>query len=145
MVDLLIFQNTAPSGERLLSLRFANLITTGIQKLAQTFTYLFLTAQGSVATAPDIGTGFLPAVQSGALIDEASLNNQFKFDADKVRRSMIATARASNLPADETLASVALQGFMLDKASSLLKLSVRLTSAAGVSWILYLPIPTVIR
>ena len=116
-----------------------------IQKLAQTFTYLFLTIKGSIQTAPDVGTNFLSAVQSGALKDEASLNNEFKFDADTVRRSMIATARASNLPADETLASVILQGYTLDKQNSMLKLSVRLTSAAGTSWVLYLPIPTVIR
>ena len=37
------------------------------------------------------------------------------------------------------------QGYTLDKANSMLKLSVRLTSAAGASWTLYLPIPTVIR
>ena len=146
-VDLLIFQGTAPEGEKLLHLGFGTggEVTTGIQKLVQSVLILLMTELGSVPDVPDLGTDFFTAARIGAMRDEASVQSTFMLAAEQVRQKLLFEATANGLPDDETVRSIALQSFQIDKAASKLTLYIRITSAAGTTRNVYLPIPVAIQ
>ena len=149
MVDLLIFQGTKPTGEQRITLGFGDVggeITTGIQKLAQMFTTLFLTETGSIPSQPNRGTGFVTAVRFGRIKDEQSVQAEFSLAAEAVRSQLaLAEEEAVNVPADESLSSSILANYTLDKNSGNLILYVDITSNAGTSKTIYLPVPVPIR
>lgn len=143
LVDLFIFQQAKLRGEQKLQLGFGTegQITTGIQKLAQTFTILFLTEIGSVPQMPARGTSFVTAVRQGRIIDESAVQAEFAVAVDQVRAILDLEAEATNPPPDETFASAVLERFVLDKVASNLILYVLLTSAAGTEHNLFIPLP----
>jgi hypothetical protein len=142
-VDLLIFQNSAPVGETKITLGFgvAGEVTTGIQKLVQSFALLFLTEQGSVLYAPTLGSEFVTAMRQGLIRDESDVESNFALAVESVRQTLDLAADEEDLPEDETFESAELQSFSLDKASSTLTLVVKVNSAAGSSRELFLPLP----
>jgi len=146
-VDLFIFQGAKPSAMQPITMSFgaAGQITTGIQKLAQTFATLFLTERGSVALKPDQGTAFVAALRGGRINDEAKLQAEFGFAAKDTLRLLTTAARRQQLPADERLKTVKLLDFTLDKPNSKITLTVGLQSVAGSTYTLYLPVSVPIR
>lgn len=144
LIDLFIFQGAQPTKEQKIHLGFGigGAVTTGIQKMAQTFAILFLTETGSVPSAPTRGTGFITAIRQGAIIDEASLQSEFVLAAQLVKNFMALEAEITNPPLDETLADATLKNFDLDEGAGKITIYVLLTSAAGTSWDLYLPLNT---
>jgi hypothetical protein len=146
-VDLLSFQNTAPTGERRVHLGFGNTgkVTTGIQKLCQKFTQLFLTDLGSNQYSPNNGTDFILRVQQGAIRDESDVVVEFSVAAEKVRRVLALSADNNVTPDDERFVSATLSRFTLDKANSKLSLYVIVNSAAGESRDIVLPVPYAIK
>lgn len=142
LIDLFIFQNAQPTKEQKIYLGFgtAGQVTTGIQKLSQTFSILFLTEQGSVPSAPTRGTGFLTAIRQGRIIDESTLQSEFVLAAQLVKNFMALEAEATNPPLDETLADATLKNFILDEGAGKITVYILLTSAAGTSWDLFLPL-----
>ncbi len=141
-VDLLIFQNTKPKLEQKITLGFGvgGFVTTGVQKMAQTFSIHFLSEVGSVPLKPDFGTSFLTAIRIGRVLDESSLQSEFVLAVQRVKRAMALTAEQESWPDDETLDSVKLLRFNLDKATATLALWIELTSNAGQNHNLYLPL-----
>lgn len=146
-IDLLIFQGTQPAGDQKLTLAFgdAGEITTGIQKLAQMFTTLFLTERGSINSEPTRGTEFVTAVRRSRIRDESSLNSEFVMAAEAVRKFLALIEDEGGVPDDETFQSAVLDRFTLDEDAGQLTMFVRITSAAGSSRIVFLPIPVPIR
>ena len=147
LVDVLIFQGTQPAGMVPVSLSFgsAGYLTTGIQKVSQSFTMFFLMDKGSVPAQPDYGTSFVSQFRLGYLRDESSVKSAFAFASDATVRALRAQAAAANLPADETIKSATLLGYSLDKATGNLQLRIQLTSDAGATRTVFLPIPVTIR
>jgi hypothetical protein len=145
LVDLLIFQNTAPAGERQIRLGLTNEVTTGIQKLVQSFTSLFLTKQGSIPHRLDDGTEFVTAVQLGKIRAESDVKAEFALAVERVRQTLTLAADGAELPDDETFSRAELISFNLDKAASKLFLKVRVVSVAGVGREVFLPVPVAIR
>jgi hypothetical protein len=150
-VDLLIFQNTAPRGEKKLSLGWGGntggALTTGVQKLAQLWTILFLTEQGSIPTSLDDGTVFLFALRTGAIQDESDVQTAFAEAAKDVLNQLQAREIASDLPIplDEQIRSASLLSFTLDPATSTLSLRVSITSMAGTKHDIILPVSVPIQ
>lgn len=141
-VDLFIFQNAQPQHEQKIHLGFGEggFVTTGVQKMSQTFCLHFLTERGSIQSKPDRGTGFLTALRIGSIMDESSLQSEFVLATQLVKRIMSLTADQDGWPDDEILDDVKLLNFSLDKTTGFLSIKVQLTSRAGVVHDLYLPL-----
>lgn len=144
-VDLLIFQGAAPEGRQAIRLGLTNEVTTGIQKLVQSFALLFLTKRGSIPNVPDLGTEFITAMQQGQIRDEASVKSEFALAKERVRQTLALAANEMDLPDDEIFEDAELESFVLDKASSKLSLTVRVSSVAGEARVVFLPVPLAIR
>ena len=148
-VDLLIFQGVAESGKQPIELGFgtAGSLCTGVQKVAQTWTMLFMTDRGTVLNKPTRGSSFLTAVRQGRIQVDSDVRAQFALAADQVRRTMELDAAAASpaLPTDERLDNATLESFTLDKGASYLYLKIRITTLAGDDRTVFLPVPIVIK
>lgn len=147
LVDLLVFQGTKPDGMQKIVMSFGDTwqLTTGIQKVCQTFTTIFLTRKGTVANKLDYGTNFMTAMQSGSLQTEEALISAFTLAAADVKRIMIRSAQDNELPADEQIASIELLNYSMDKSASKITLNIKITTAAGTSLVIYVPVSVPIR
>jgi hypothetical protein len=148
-VDLLIFQNTKPSGEQKISLDFGSEnggeVTTGIQKLAQSFTTLFLTELGSVPSEPTKGSTFVTAVRQQRIRDESDVQAEFNLAVENVRSTLNLAEDQGSFQDDEKFRGATLVKYNLDDKLGMISLYVNVVSAAGTSRQIYLPIPVPIR
>lgn len=147
-VDLLIFQGLTPAGDAQVGLGFGDTgeIVTGIQKLSQSFTSIFLTDVGSIHHDSSVGTSFIEAMRQGRLKDEADLKSEFLLAAENVRQQLaLAIDPAKPPPADETFVSATLRSFDMDRGASKITLFVVLLSAAGESREVIMPVSLAIK
>lgn len=146
-VDLFIFQGARLTGDKELYLGFgiAGEMITGIEKLMQTFLSLFLTRLGTVPSNPTLGTDFVTAMQRGRILDDGDVINEFSLAVEQIRQTLALVAEQETLSADETFASAVLDSFDLDEENSKLTMKVKVSSAAGISRTVYLPVPVAIR
>ena len=147
MVDLLIFQNTKPTGNQKITMGFGagGELTTGIQKVSQTFTTVLLTDVGSVYDQPEYGTNLIPSIQSGRTQNGSDLESVFNIAAAAAKTIMDAAADAAGYPADERLNVAELEDYVLDKNNGKIVLTVAITTDAGSSAVIYLPVSVPIR
>lgn len=145
-VDLLIFQNTKPSGNQKVTMGFgAGELTTGIQKVAQTFATILLTDVGSVYDQPEYGTDLIVSIQSGRTQNGSDLESAFNLAASVAKTIMNAASEAVDAPPDERLNTVILEDYVLDKNNGKITLRVSITTDAGFSTVIYLPVSVPIR
>jgi len=147
-VDLFIFQGAIPAGESRISLSFGDNggeVITGIQKLVQTFTIMFLTERGTVKGHDDVGTEFVTAVRQGRILDEADVKSEFLVASELIQQKLDLEADANALPEDEQLLSTTLLDYTIDRGASKLTMKVRITSVAGESREVFLPVPIAIQ
>ena len=142
-VDLLIFQGVQAIGNRKLTLGFglAGEVVTGIQKLVQTFTTMFLTAQGSILYLPAWGTNFVPHLQQGIIRDESTVKSEFQFAVELIRQALTSEAAEHDIPADESYSSATLLNYTINTNTGVLSLQIQIESLAGTTNTVYLPIP----
>lgn len=150
-IDLLIFQGTAVQGDQAILLDLVGPgnnggeVTTGIQKLVQSFTMLFLTERGSIKYHPELGTTFLTDMRFQRIHDEADVQSSFNLAVELIRTTLSLVAEQTSLPEDEQFASAVLQSFNLDSTNGKLTLFVKIESVAGDSRTIYLPVPVAIQ
>lgn len=139
--DLLIFQGVAARGEQKveLALGSAGMFTTGIQKVSQSFTKLFLTERGSVASAPDVGTDFLTQLRSGVIRDEPTLQAAFQAAVLDILNYMN-NNESAGLPDDERMAEANLVSW--DLQPGFLSIKVQVVTVAGTFRVYELPVDT---
>jgi len=144
--DLLIVQDGDYTGkEALVAFSYGvalGKVTTGIQKLVQKFLVIFLTDEGSVTYDSTFGTAFMPYVRGGLLRDEADIAAAFD-QAVSVTQERLDLDASEDTPDDETLESVELTDIEISRETGLLRLSARLTTAAGESVTVVIPIALV--
>lgn len=148
LVDLFIAQGAKPVGDQKISYGFGEdggEVTTGIQKLAQTWAMLFLTELGSVPYHPALGTSFLPNVRFKRIKDDTDVRTQFAQAAQAIKSQLDLVADQVDQPADEQLRSADLTNVNLDKAAGVLNITVTLTSQAAGSTVVILPVPLAIQ
>ena len=140
--DLFIFQGAGAGGDKPIRLAFgdAGQVTTGIQKLAQTFAMLFLTEAGSVPDKPDWGTEFLAAVRNGMVNNENDVQSAVSMAIEDVRGTLGLIAEQESYPPDETFQSASLLNYTLDEKTSKLTMYIKVVSAAGDSRVVVLPV-----
>jgi hypothetical protein len=147
-VDLLGFQNTAPSGQTEVSLALfgddgRSHVTTGIQKVAQRFVLGLLTEKGSQFHDPSYGTYFLRELKLGGSNNNARFQLVFN-NASVDILSQQNVRLTGDEPDDEVLASVVLQSFSFPTPDKLM-MTVKLLSRAGESRVVRLPVTLAIR
>lgn len=146
-VDLLIFQGVEEFGNQKITTSWgtAGELCTGVQKIAQSWTILLFTEQGSVLNEPTRGCDFLQAIRSGRIQVDEDIPSEFAISSAQIARTMRDDALNQNLPDDERLASTELLDYSILRAASLLYLKVRLYSVAGDSRTVFLPISVSVR
>ena len=147
-VDLLIFQGVDETGKNEIDPSWGDVgyLCTGIQKVAQTWTTLFLTERGTVLNDTERGTDFLQAVRSGRIQVEKDVPTEFSLAADRIRRLMDQDAAdAGDLPDDERLDFAELLEYQINRLASYLYLKIRIHTIAGDERTIFLPISTTIR
>jgi len=151
LVDLFIFQGAKLTGDQRILPGFdgdnGGKVTSGIQKMAQTWAILFLTELGSIFYAPEVGSSFVTNFRLGTIRDESDLQAEFAFAAAQVadQLALVTQAAETPLPDDETLSSATLSRFNVNTATGTLSLYVRLTSQTGATHDILLPIPVAIQ
>lgn len=148
-VDLLIFQGVQETGNQAIATGWgvAGELCTGVQKVAQSWTVLFLTDLGTVYQEPTRGSDFLTAVRSGRIQVDEDIPAEFGIASAQVQRTMdLDSSNADPTPEDdETLVRAELLDYDLDANAALLRLKVRLHTLAGDSRTIFLPIPVPVR
>jgi hypothetical protein len=148
-VDLLIFQGVEETGNQPITTSWgtAGQLCTGVQKIAQSWTALFLTDQGSVLNDPTRGSTFLQSMRFGRIQVDEDIPAEFAIASAQVRRTMgLDTSNSSTvLEDDERLARAELLDYSIERNTSLLRLKVRLHSVAGDSRVIFLPISVPVR
>jgi hypothetical protein len=121
--------NVAPGGE----------VCTGIVKLAQWFTITLLTPKGSQQYNPNNGTTFITKLLNGSVRTETDVFIAFGFAMGDIKM-LAAQSETADTPLDEQYGVAILNSVVI--SSGIVVLRITLTSQAGSSWKLILPIPT---
>jgi len=112
-------------------------IVAGVQKLAQRYALLLLTAKGFVNFAQEQGSELIAQLMSGKIKDRGRLQHEFaKANArvlNQLRKDARDTTTFGTIPADEQLRSATLLDYEIDFASSSVFLRVKLVTRAGTS------------
>ena len=139
--DILIFQGVEPVDEQKITLALGNpgAFTTGIQKVAQSFTKIFLTELGSMDHDPTLGTNFLSALRQGLIRDEVTLQGAFQTAVMDVF-NYISLNEDPTIPDDERLVEANLAKW--DLRPGFLSIEVEIVTAAGDTRIYVIPVET---
>jgi hypothetical protein len=142
-VDLLIHQGIDVSGERqvALSLGDQGSVCTGIQKAAQQFCVMFLTDKGSRFRDPTFGTNFLNDLRSGRIQNDETLQSSYEVAVLDIFQ-YINENDISGEP-DENIVDAQLVWW--DLRRGFLAIKVQITSEAGESRVVHLPVKVPIR
>jgi hypothetical protein len=144
--DLLIFQNADYTGrDAQITTDFSNpsKVISGIQKAAQRWIIMFLTKKGSVLGDSSFGTDFMTKLLARKLPDELAIQNEFALAARDINDYFRAKV-TSTIPNDEYITQASLlEGWSLTRTS--LKLRIGLTTRAGTSYKIVLPVSIVIK
>ncbi len=145
-VDLFIMQGAKPEGERLITTGLGGdtggMITTGIQKAAQTFLILFLTEKGSRQHDLDFGTRFIETIRSSNM-DDGQLQIAFRDAAEDILDQQILYL-ASDALDDEVLTEIELLSISSPSLDQV-KLIVKLTTASGDTRDVIVPVTLAIK
>jgi len=148
LVDLFMFEGAVAAGDQRIRLGFTEKggqVTTGIQKLVQSFAMLFLTELGSIEAKPEQGTEFITAMRASRIQDESDVLSEFTLAKELVRQQLALAANENDFPDDEILDDATLDSYSLDANASKIMLKVNVTSLAGASRVVVLPVPVAIR
>lgn len=141
--DMLALRGAVPRGEIMLTQTLFDStspgeVCTGVQKLAQRWIMEFMTLRGSMGFhLADRGTDFMRVVRQGGLRNELDVQMEYNFAAVLVRQNLLAEENEAMHPEDR---------FQQDELTNILigpsylQLSIRLTSLAGDSAEVILPI-----
>jgi len=144
--DLLAFRGAARDGVQLLTQSLfdtesSGQVITGIYKLAQRFLLEFLTEKGSLQYAPERGTEFMTKLRQGFLQSDQDVVIEFNFALVDITQNLVSEEESfGTMPDEERFDKAELLNFTI--LSDLLQLRVQVTSLAGTSREVILPIST---
>jgi hypothetical protein len=113
-------------------------VCTGVQMLAQRWMLKFLTIRGSMPFLSNEGTDFVSRVRNGELRNEAMVEAAFQVSAVEVRANML-NEETSNMHDEDRMGNATLKAIGI--AGDWILLTVQITSLAGASRQVILPIP----
>lgn len=117
------------------------MIVTGVEKLVQRFAVAFINAMGSTKFRPNHGTNIVPQVSKGLVYDMSSLEVEAA-EANLLAKTQTIEGDADeDTPDDEKLVDSEVTDLEFSRAEARIKISVRLTTAAGDSYTYIIPVP----
>lgn len=116
---------------------------TGVQKLAQRYTVMFLTALGSNKSNSEDGSEFAQALVSNRLSTRGQIVHYFALSNTRIIQRLRAEdadpVMGGQPPDDERLDSAELLGYEIDVNSATVKLRIKLTTMAGTNTVFVIP------
>lgn len=144
-VDLLLLQLvTRPVADEVVRPDVSKLphVVTGIEKLAQRFTLLFLTQRGSVRNRSGEGSDFMTQLGAGNIYDMNTLTSE-AYAANKTVATQIRTEDASlATPDDEALETSTIVDLDIDRSKATVYVTIQLESKAGEKYVYTTPVKT---
>lgn len=145
-VDLLVMQGLKESGQTLVNTTLGEAdggyVTTGVQKAVQFFTVWLLTEAGTVKADSLIGTRFLIKLRQSNLL-ESQLQSAFRESVETILDAQQEYVTATT-PDDEVLVGASLISFTTTSFGNI-KLTVALTTRAGITRTVIMPVTVAIR
>ena len=120
-------------------------IVTGIEKLVQRYTLLFLNALGSTKFRPDHGTNLIPRAAKGLIYSLATLESAAAEANLFASRQISLADDGDDIPDDERLVASEITDLVFVRTAAKVKISIRLTTAAGQSYVYIIPVNMGIR
>ena len=135
LIDLEMLQTiTSPTGVKRVTISIAKSkpkIVTGIQKLAQRYTNLFLTILGDIQFAQEVGTNFIREVISGVIANYGRFFEVFAIANTMTIDQLLKDT--TGLPDDEIIKTAELIDFDVNVSTGIVMLKIQITSLAGDS------------
>ena len=116
------------------------MIVAGVEKMVQRYALLFINAMGSTKFCPDHGTDLIPKVATGRVYNMATLESAAAEANFFARRQMTFADNGEDTPDDERLVESKVIGLEFSREKARVKISVRLTTAAGSSYVYIIPV-----
>ena len=141
-VDLLIHQGVDAVGETQVQLGLGDgYVCTGVQAVAQMFAKMLLTDVGSRLRDPYFGTHFMSSLRNNEIADENGLQSSFQAAVADILEYL------SNVeaPADPDERLVNAELIQWDLRPTKLSMHVKLTTEAGTTREVYLPVKVAIQ
>ena len=120
-------------------------IVTGIEKLIQRYALLFLNALGSTKFRPDHGTNLIPRAAKGLIYSRSTLESAAAEANLFASRQIRLADEGDDIPDDERLVSSEITDLVFVRTAAQVKISIRLTTAAGQSYVYIIPVNMGIR
>jgi hypothetical protein len=116
------------------------MIVSGVEKMVQRYAIAFINAIGSTKFRQDHGTEIVPMVSAGMVYSMATLES-VAAEANLLAGQQIMMAdEGEETPDDEKLVSSDIVDLEFSRERSMVRISVRLTTAAGDSYVYIIPV-----
>lgn len=146
-VDLLLLKTVlaVPVVNKRVNLDVSNvvdepMIVSGVEKMVQRYAIAFINAMGSTRFRQDHGTEIVPRVASGMVYSMATLESAAAEANLLAGRQIILADAGEETPDDERLVSSDVVDLEFSREKSMVRISVRLTTAAGNSYVYIIPV-----
>ena len=116
------------------------MIVTGVEKMVQRYAVLFINAVGSTKFRPDHGSDLVPQVSAGLVYNMATLETAAAGANLVAFRNMSIADADEDTPDDERLVESDIIDLEYSRESSKVMISVKLTTAAGKSYVYIIPV-----
>lgn len=116
------------------------MIVTGVEKMAQRYALAFINAIGSTKFRPNHGTEIVPRVAAGFVYSMATLESAAAEANLLAGRQIMLADENEETPDDERLVASDVTDLEFSREKSMVKISVRLTTAAGDSYVYIIPV-----
>lgn len=121
------------------------MIVTGVEKLVQRYANLFLNALGSTKFRPNHGTNIVPYAAKGMIYSRATLESNAAEANLFAYKQIVQSEGEDELPDDERLTKSEVIDLQFVRAEARVRISIKLTTAAGQSYVYIIPVNVGIR
>lgn len=146
-VDLLLLKTVlaVPAVNKRVDLDVSNvvdepMIVSGVEKMAQRYAIAFINAIGSTKFRQGHGTEIVPMVSAGMVYSMATLESSAAEANLMAGRQVMLADEGEETPDDERLVASDVIDLEFSREKSMVKISVRLTTAAGDSYVYIIPV-----
>lgn len=116
------------------------MIVAGVEKMVQRYAIAFINAIGSTMFRQDHGTEIVPMVAAGRVYSMATLELAAAEANLMAGRQIMLADEGEETPDDERLVSSDVVDLEFSRERSMVRISVRLTTAAGDSYVYIIPV-----
>ena len=116
------------------------MIVSGVEKMVQRYAVSFINAAGSTMFRPSHGTDIVPDVSAGLVYNMATLETAASEANLLAFRSMALADAEEETPDDERLVDSEVVDLEFSREESKVMISVKLTTAAGKSYVYIIPV-----